>query len=449
MFAMQEVEGPAVDHRSREERRLALEDEIAEAQAAVNAGQARLVSLIGEHHRHEYWGDHVGIRSAVGFLTWKLGQTRHEGSVLLEVASKLNDFPRIRSAFENGSLSLAQVKILTAICEPETEELLLHYGLHLSGAQLARFAGHYRRAITLQEDTAHRDRRLSSQHHDDGSWSASCGLASEHGEIIEAALRQALSEMYEEGVELDEDALDPWGARRADALLRIAESYLSSKPRKPHERHTVVVHAELETLLGNDGLGKIEGGGVVSGGTIERLLGDGASIIEMIEYGGNIIHVDKKRRLPNRALRRALEARDKCCVIPGCSRVTHRQSHHVIPYRDLQETTQDGTVLACPPHHKDLDAGRITIERTEEGLVFRDDRGRLIERPLLTAEKDLSNLNRANGVEVDSETCLPGWGGEPGSMVYCADLATRERNRGLRDSGKLHPEDDLEGGPDP
>ena len=443
------MQGSEPDPRSREEARLALEDEIAEAQAAVNAGQARLVGLISEHLQHEYWGDHVGIRSATGYLTWKLGQTPSEAARLLEVASKLGSFPKLKASFEAGSLSLAQLKILVSIAEPETEELLLHYGLHLSGAQLARFAGHYRRAITLQEDTAHRDRRLTSGHRDDGSWAMSLCNASEHGEIIEAALRQALSEMYEEGIELDEDALDPWGARRADALLKIAESYLSSAPRKPHERHTVVVHAELETLLGKDGLGKIEGGGVVSGGTIERLLGDGASIIEMIEHGGNIIHVDKKRRLPNTALKRALKARDKCCVIPGCNRVAHRQSHHVIPYRDLEETTRDGTVLACPPHHKDLDAGRITIERTEAGLVFRDDRGRVIERPLLTAVKDLSERNRERGVEVDSQTCLPGWGGEPGSMVYCADLVIRERNRGLRDSGVLRPEDDLEAGPDP
>ena len=183
MFAMR----GQPDFSSRDEARLALEDELAEAQAAVNAGQARLVALVSEHLEHEYWGDHVGIRSATGYLTWKLGQTPSEAARLLEVASKLGSFPRLKAAFEDGSLSLAQVKILVSIAEPETEELLLHYGLHLSGAQLARFAGHYRRAITLQEDTAHRDRRLTSGHRDDGCWSLSCGLASEHGEIIEAA----------------------------------------------------------------------------------------------------------------------------------------------------------------------------------------------------------------------------------------------------------------------
>lgn len=448
MFALKEE---AVDHRSREERRLALEDEITEAQAAVNAGHARLVELIAEHHRHEYWADHVGIRSAVGFLTWKLGQTAHEGGRLLEVATKLEACPRIKAAFEDGSLSLAQVKILISIAEAETEEQLVHFGLHLSGAQLARFAGHYRRALRLQEDTAHRDRRLSRRHHDDGSWSISGCLASEHGEIIESALRAALKEMDDEGIELDDDALDPWGAQRADALLRIAESYLSGgKPRKAHERHTVVVHAELETLADPEGLGRIEGGGIVPGGTIERLLGDGASLVEMIHHGGNIVQVDKKRRLPNTALRRALDARDKSCVVPGCNRTGHLQSHHLIPYRDLQETTQEGLVLGCPPHHKDLDAGRITVEKTSAGLVFRDDRGRIMERPLLKApEGGVAELNRARGVEVTPETCLPGWGGEQGDLLYVADLALRHRARALRQEGKLRPEDDLEAGPDP
>ena len=106
-------------------------------------------------------------------------------------------------------------------------------------------------------------------------------------------------------------------------------------------------------------------------------------------------------------------------------------------------------MLVCWAHHGDIHAGRIVIEANEDGFTFRDDRGRVIERPLLTAERDLSELNRTHGVEVDSVTCLPGWGGEPGSMVYCADLALRDRNRGLRDSGKLRPEDDLEAGPDP
>ena len=101
----------------------------------------------------------------------------------------------------------------------------------------------------------------------------------------------------------------------------------------------------------------------------------------------------------------------------------------------------------------------VTLEKTGSGeLVFRDRSGRGHRaRPLLTASGDgIEKVNRARGVEVTPETCLPGWGGEEGNLAYVADLALRDRYPVLREAGVIEPDQSDEewspserDGPDP
>ncbi|MBE3076069.1 MAG: DUF222 domain-containing protein, partial [Actinobacteria bacterium] len=181
--------------RARTLERLDLEDEITTQQAELNAGTARLVSLLGRHLSKDFWKDHDGLTSPATFLTWKLGQTPAEAARILDVATKLEDFSLIRESFATGELSFPQVKILVSVAEPETEAELVELARNLSGAQLSRFAGHYRSALRLQQDSAHKERYLSTRHNDDGSWTISGRLASEHGALIDKALDQAMDEM--------------------------------------------------------------------------------------------------------------------------------------------------------------------------------------------------------------------------------------------------------------
>ena len=261
--------------------------------------------------------------------------------------------------------------------------------------------------------------------------------------------------MRKEAAELDEDVHDPWGARKADAFVAIAESYLAggSGERKAHERNTVVIHADLETLATGEGIGKIEGGGITPGGTIERLVCGGASIIEMLHKDGNIVHVDKKRRLPNVPMRRALQARDHCCIFPGCSRTTRLQAHHTKWYSRNGDTVLGNLGLCCWAHHRLVHEGKVTIEKTDSGLLFRDSHGKVIAKePLKATGPNVAELNRARGVEVSAETCLPGWGGEPGDLKYVADIYLSNRYVSLKQNSAGDPSEDPEeprSGPDP
>ncbi|MEO8322784.1 MAG: DUF222 domain-containing protein, partial [Actinomycetota bacterium] len=436
-----------------ERHRLELEDRMTALQGELNAAHAAHVALIAEHLEAGYWGHHDGIMTPASFLTWKLGLTPYEANRLLKIAVGLKALPLIQKAFAEGRLSLQQAGLLVEIAEPVVESRLLEYALGLSGAQLVRFAGHYRRALRAEQDTAHKERFLSTRHHGDGSWTITGRLSSVNGAVIDKALDAALEQMIKDGAERGDDAEDPFAARAADCLLHLSESFLSGGDgiRKAHERHTVTLHVDLEDLLGDDGIAKIQGGGITGTKTEKELLEGGASLVEMIHHDGVILSVSDKRR-PNTALKRALAARDQHCVWPGCAHTAYLDNHHYEWVVEDGKTEFTNLWPLCWNHHPLVHEGKVTIEKTPEGLVFRDRHGKVIERdPIEAGGAQIESLNRERGIEITRETCLPGWGGEPGDLVYVADLALTHRYYELKAAGGSN--DDLlpggRDGPDP
>ena len=112
--------------------------------------------------------------------------------------------------------------------------------------------------------------------------------------------------------------------------------------------------------------------------------------------------------------------------------------------------------LYCRQHHRLIHDRKITVEKTDSGanqVVFRDSHGKVIARePLKAVGPKVDELNRARGVEVSAETCLPGWGGEPGNLRYVADIYLINRHVFLRNSSAGDPSENPEevrSGPDP
>jgi hypothetical protein len=63
-------------------------------------------------------------------------------------------------------------------------------------------------------------------------------------------------------------------------------------------------------------------------------------------------------------IRRAIEARDRCCTFPGCSaKPPWCHTHHLIPYRRSGWTAEANGALLCGRHHRHVHAhgwqGRI------------------------------------------------------------------------------------------
>ncbi|HEX5534302.1 MAG TPA: HNH endonuclease signature motif containing protein, partial [Actinomycetales bacterium] len=75
-------------------------------------------------------------------------------------------------------------------------------------------------------------------------------------------------------------------------------------------------------------------------------------------------------RLATAAQRRALAARDKGCVIPGCTRPANQcDAHHVVFWSHGGNTNLDELVLLCGPHHNAVHAGIIEIQM-RDGIPY-------------------------------------------------------------------------------
>ena len=80
----------------------------------------------------------------------------------------------------------------------------------------------------------------------------------------------------------------------------------------------------------------------------------------------------------SRRLRRALEHRDRCCVVPGCGATRGLHAHHIEHWEDGGPTELANLVLVCPYHHRLHHRGVITITGPAHHLVVTDSAGRTL-----------------------------------------------------------------------
>lgn len=143
--------------------------------------------------------------------------------------------------------------------------------------------------------------------------------------------------------------------RRADALEDLARSFLdgSGAPVVGGERAHLNVHADLGALQGSPGgLHESEGGNVLDLETIRQLMCDSAVTRIVFGPSSELLDVGRKTRVIPVGLRRAVVARDRHCIAPGCTRSAHWcDVHHIVPWADGGSTELDNLCLLCRYHH--------------------------------------------------------------------------------------------------
>ncbi len=144
--------------------------------------------------------------------------------------------------------------------------------------------------------------------------------------------------------------------RRADALGDLARSFLDggSTPTAGGERPHFNVHVDFQALVGDSGgLHETTDGLVLDPFAISQL-GCDASVTRIV-FGpaSEVLDVGRRTRVVPAALRRAVVARDRHCVAPGCGRFAGWcDVHHVIPWAMGGETVVTNLVLVCRYHHR-------------------------------------------------------------------------------------------------
>jgi hypothetical protein len=175
-----------------------------------------------------------------------------------------------------------------------------------------------------------------------------------------------------------------WAQRRTDALGDICSDWLEQcnghevAGVRPH-LSVLVDHATLASGgKVDEGRGSIDDRRSIGPAQLAwvgpitsneaQLIGCDATVSRVLMSGpSQILDVGRATRTIPPALRRAVSARDRTCVGPGCERPPeHCDVHHVVFWEHGGNTSLENTVLLCRRHHRlvHLKQWRVVIEAT-------------------------------------------------------------------------------------
>jgi len=424
----------------------ALEREITDLCAQINAASYRLLQLVAELDDEAPWGA-WGLASCAHWLNWRCGIGLNAAREKVRVAHALKSLPLISAAFAGGELSFSKVRAITRIAADENETELLDLALHATASQVEKLVRAYRRTGRLADCERARAqyaaRELSYYHDDDGSLVIRARLPAEEGAVVLQALQAAMDAQHaDENEDTAEDVTavtsapeNRFAQRRADALTTMAETALRHDPgpRSSAERYQVVVHVTAVTLAGDEaGRCELECGQGVALDTARRIACDSSSITLTEDPSGNPLDLGRKTRVVSSALRRALEARDGGCRFPGCTRHRFVDAHHIEHWANGGATSIDNLVLLCRRHHRLVHEGGFSVDKTGDGRVrFRRPDGCIIDDcPRPAAAGSVGGLRRiegATGKPVDASNWIIPDGVLDYGIVLEGSMRSRER----------------------
>lgn len=418
----------------------ALGRQITELCGYIYAATYRLLVLIREFDEQDGWHQY-GLCSCAHWLNFKCGIGLNAAREKVRVAHALKDLPKISAAFEQGQLSYSKVRAMTRIADADNEDYLLRIAKHGTAHHVEGLVSRYRRCRRLQDmeivNRQHRDRSFSYHFDSDGCLVFNGRLPAEQGDLVVKALEMAMEKAFAETSGQPESAVaseseadpgaEPIGARRADALAAIAETYMNTGPvaNATADRYQVVVHVSRDTLRDvtaetPDEAGAeqayLENGPHVTAETSRRIACDCSTVDVVEDDRSEPLSIGRRSRSIPPAIRRALGLRDRGCRFPGCTHTRFVDGHHIEHWADGGETSLDNLVLLCRHHHRLVHEGGYGCRRTADGRVVftAPDRSALPESwPLrgIVADQDPRRwFQRAmTDLEIDPETCLPDW----------------------------------------
>jgi hypothetical protein len=362
--------------------------------------------------------------SCAHWLNFKCGMGMNAARERVRVARALADLPQISAAFEAGTVSYSKVRAMTRVATPENEDYLLNIARHGTAYHVENLVRKYRR-VQAQRDTdtanaIHVTRELTYYWDEDGALVIRGRLPAEQGALVLKAIEMQMEKEFQaqrEGPDVSaETSEEPEprsavGARRADALAEIAETYMSSEPvaNSTADRYQVIVHVSEESTY-------IEDGPHVSAETSRRIGCDCNVIGVKEDENGEPLSIGRRSRLVPPAIRRALRLRDDGCRFPGCTRKHFVDAHHIVHWSEGGETSLDNLVQLCREHHRLVHEGGFGCERSSSGeIVFTDGRSRPLPHwsnlPRRNAENEAVRYlhERFDHLRIDPDTCVPNW----------------------------------------
>jgi hypothetical protein len=364
----------------------------------MNAETYRMLVLVREFDDRLGWM-RWGLRNCAEWLALRCQLSLSAAQEKVRTARALRELPAIAAAFASGRLSYSKVRALTRVAEKHNEEQLLAHALEVTATQVEERCREMRNgeleSIALAQRAWERRSLTLRRNAARGTMSISVEVPLADGEVIAQALERATqageaASSYEFGVNVTPRTVrnsvaaqtppgNGWLAQQADALVAVAKAYLSggdaAKPASAADHYQVVVHVDESALRGGAGRSElpIE--------TVKRLCCDGSVISIVEDDRGNPLDVGRKRRTLSTALRRALWARDRGCVFPGCQNKRYVDGHHLHHWVNGGKTSLANTGLLCSHHHALVHEGGFKMRKNQEGgFYFERPDGRVVPR---------------------------------------------------------------------
>ena len=284
------------------------------------------------------------------WLAVELGVSAWKAARWLRAGYALDELPVMAAAYERGELSTDKFMELARFVTPATEAELLPWAKRTSPAGIRARADQELRAAT--EDTRQADKwRSLNWEWDEGNTRLSLwgSLPADRGARFIKGVERLANKMAVTP-EDDPDPAENVDARRADALVAMASASIAGD--QDADRATVVIHADVDTILDADKNGVLCGGLPIPPEATAILTCD--SRVQTVLHGedGGIFHVGSPSYVVPKWLRRQVEHRDDYrCTFPNCGRRAFTEVHHIVPWpRGLTELSN--LTLLCHAHHR-------------------------------------------------------------------------------------------------
>jgi hypothetical protein len=356
-----------------DERLEVLFEELAELTGQRNAIDGRVVEIVAEIDRDELWGA-TGARSVAALVAWKIGTSSKNANTIANVAHRLQEFPRCVEGMREGRFSLDQIGVIAHGASDGSDA---HYAELAESATVSQL----RTAIKLEPrpepDPRPEPPRSITKTSDEESSTWRITLPHDEAATFDAALQSHQDAVVTEW-KRDHAASGPVSEQTppfpgaVDGFMSLIEAGWDTEvARRPHgQRTTVVVHVDVEARVAALHLGPL------LADEDRRYLTCDATCEVWFERHGQLIGSGRETRQLSRRLRRALEHRDRTCVVPGCGATRGLHAHHIRHWEDGGLTELWNLVLVCPYHHRLHHRGAITITGPAQHLVVTDSAGR-------------------------------------------------------------------------
>ncbi len=363
---------------------------------AICASHRALLGDIAQFDRAESWrGD--GAVSMAAWITERCKVSATTAGIWVRTATKLESLPHLAGALTEGTLSLDAVASLAEVATPATDGELAAASLHWTVKQIRELAASHRGTTdaAAARQFEHRTLRFNDAKStmfaaftkDDYAEAKAAMIARVSWDGVEGTEAPgngagSIGSSSSSGVRPGVQSYTPFDQRLYDAFLNICRldrapgSGVKPDPDATNRttvryRPTVVVHADLALLTGDnpDGIAELAGVGPISREVALRLACDAKVIFSLERTDGCILDQKRVRRSPTTAQRIEINRRDKGCRFSSCGFSDFTQVHHMLPWVLGGETNLSNLITLCGRHHHAVHELGWSMKGNADGVV--------------------------------------------------------------------------------